>query len=52
MYVVMMTIDGEVSPSSAIKIGSKGECEACANRLNRQTDKHRSVRWIVLESKR
>jgi hypothetical protein len=51
MYVVMMTIDGEMSPSSAVKIGSRSECEACAFRLNRQTDKHRSVKWVVLESK-
>lgn len=47
MYRVMMTIGGEVSPSSCLFVGPYLACEACVDRLLRG-NRHPSVRYAVL----
>lgn len=46
MHRLMMTIDGQVVPSSCVKVGSAGDCQSAAERLNRTADVR--VGWIVL----
>lgn len=48
MFRVMMTLDGGVVPSSAVKVGGRRECDTCAARLNRQKDKSPRAAWVVL----
>lgn len=48
MHRTMMTLDGEVLPSSCVKVGTLKQCEAAAGRLMRQKDRDRRVAWIVL----